>query len=946
VIGILELAALVFAAAAWRRTRAVADLIERVSRLERQVAALRVGTAPPPPAAEEPEVAPPPRPVASAAPPPPPPPPAPRVAPSAPRIDWEQLFGVRAAAVLGGIALALAGVLFFKYSIEHGLFPPWLRVVVGTVVGVACIAGSELTLRRRYAGTANALAGAGLVVLYAAFWAACVLYQLIGVPVAFVLMIAVTATGCVLSWRHRSLVTALLGLVGGFATPLLLASGADRPIGLFGYILLLDVGVLYLARERRWPLLATIALAGTLFFQVVWMTIRMGADQVVLGLGILAVFAALFAVAPRGVPAEDREQWLMAQAAAVLAPFGFVVYFALSTTLHAPLHALALLLVLLAVFAGSVAETQRAPLVGVGAAAASVASVGCWLVVHEVDAALAWTASASAVAIALVFHVFVERDPARALNDGPTPAALVAALGMGAALLAGTSSASTGAPWPWLAGFAGLAALVVRHGGFPGRGALHVGAAAGVGLAIATLHAVLARRPGFPPPGLHLGVLVAAAVAFQVVALARATAEARRWAEHGAAAIATVLLVHVAGLADDRAVPAWSYLATALALGLLVALAATRLGAGAWLVVAVMATAVAHGVWSPEHTPGVGLALEAVAVVLFTAWPFLVAQSFRAEPLAWRAAALAGPAWFLPLKAIFTRVFGSGAIGLLPLGLAVVALAAALRAREVWSAREAIRTDALAWFSAVAMGFVTVAIPLQLDREWITLGWALEGLAVTALWTRLDHPGLKWFGLALLGAATVRLVANPAVLGYYPRPAFRIVNWLAYTYLVPAAALLGTSALLGPRELARARAWEREVVYRRGLALGALATGLAGLVVVFVCINLEIADWFATGASLRVSFERLPARDLTTSLAWAIYSLVLLALGVGRRSIGLRWVSLGLLLVTIAKVFLHDLGELRDLYRVASLLGLAVSLILVSLAYQRFVFREAAVEKT
>jgi uncharacterized membrane protein len=43
--------------------------------------------------------------------------------------------------------------------------------------------------------------------------------------------------------------------------------------------------------------------------------------------------------------------------------------------------------------------------------------------------------------------------------------------------------------------------------------------------------------------------------------------------------------------------------------------------------------------------------------------------------------------------------------------------------------------------------------------------------------------------------------------------------------------------------------------------------------------------------------------------------------------------------VTIAKVFLHDVGELGDLYRVASLLGLAVSLILVSLAYQRFVLR-------
>ena len=244
------------------------------------------------------------------------------------------------------------------------------------------------------------------------------------------------------------------------------------------------------------------------------------------------------------------------------------------------------------------------------------------------------------------------------------------------------------------------------------------------------------------------------------------------------------------------------------------------------------------------------------------------------------------------------------------------------------------------------MGFVTVAIPLQLEKEWITIGWALEGLAVTALWVRLDYPGLKYFGLGLLWAVTVRLVANPAVLGYYPRPAFRIVNWLLYTYLVPAAALLGTAALLHPRELVRARGWERERLYQHGLPTGALGAGLAALVVIFVWINLAIADWFATGPMLHVSFERLPARDLTTSLAWAVYALVLLAIGMSRRSIGLRWVSLGLFMITIAKVFLHDLGQLHDLYRVASLLGLAVSLIAVSLAYQRFVFRAPSAEGT
>ena len=70
-----------------------------------------------------------------------------------------------------------------------------------------------------------------------------------------------------------------------------------------------------------------------------------------------------------------------------------------------------------------------------------------------------------------------------------------------------------------------------------------------------------------------------------------------------------------------------------------------------------------------------------------------------------------------------------------------------------------------------------------------------------------------------------------------------------------------------------------------------------------------------------------------------IESLLLLAIGVRMKSGSLRWLSLGILVLTLGKVFLHDLGELEDLYRVASLVGLALSLIIVSLIYQRFVFR-------
>ena len=342
---------------------------------------------------------------------------------------------------------------------------------------------------------------------------------------------------------------------------------------------------------------------------------------------------------------------------------------------------------------------------------------------------------------------------------------------------------------------------------------------------------------------------------------------------------------------------------------------------------------------SAGHEDPFSLVLQALAVVLLALWPLLAARQFSADRFAWYAAALAGPLWFFPMRRLFVALFGDGAIGVLPVALGALSLLAATQARRVGPADDPARRRALVWFSAVALCFVAAAIPLQLQKQWITLGWALQGIAVLALWRRLDHPGLKYFGLALLAATSLRLVANPALLGYYPRSEIRVFNWLSYTYLVPAAALLGAVALLKPWEMARARRWEKGI-YAAGHPVGAIASGLAAIVVIFVWINLTIADWFATGTVLSLRFGESPAQRLTVSIAWGIYALILLGWGMGRDSIGMRWLSLGFLLVTIGKVFLHDLGALRDLYRVASLAGLAVSLILVSLLYQRFVFRK------
>jgi uncharacterized membrane protein len=81
---------------------------------------------------------------------------------------------------------------------------------------------------------------------------------------------------------------------------------------------------------------------------------------------------------------------------------------------------------------------------------------------------------------------------------------------------------------------------------------------------------------------------------------------------------------------------------------------------------------------------------------------------------------------------------------------------------------------------------------------------------------------------------------------------------------------------------------------------------------------------------------------MTYSLAWAAFAFALLFLGIQRRLVSARYAGIGLLSATLLKLFLHDLWSLGGLYRIGSLIGLALVLIPVSYLYQRFMAGEQA----
>ena len=310
---------------------------------------------------------------------------------------------------------------------------------------------------------------------------------------------------------------------------------------------------------------------------------------------------------------------------------------------------------------------------------------------------------------------------------------------------------------------------------------------------------------------------------------------------------------------------------------------------------------------------------------MFSAFPFLFLKQFSGQAVPWGAAALAGPIQFFLIHRLITVAYPNQMMGLLPMAFAIPALLSLVIVLKKIPPDSSARLSQLAWFGGVALFFITLIFPLQFDRQWITIGWALEGVALLWLFQRVPHPGLRLAGAGLLLIAFGRLALNPAVLEYHARSATPILNWYLYTYGLVTISLFASARLL-------ASPGERIGGINAPRVLSGLGTALA-----FLLLNIEIADFFSEpGSTLIFQFRGNFARDMTYSIAWALFALLLLVIGILRKLPAARYAALALLSATLLKLFFHDLAHLGPLYRIGAFIGVAIIAMLASFAYQRF----------
>lgn len=183
---------------------------------------------------------------------------------------FEEALGTRWTTWVGAIVLFLGAGFFVKYAFDHEWLDPSKRVILAVALGLVLVGAGVRFVRRAMRALGQGLIGAGLAVIYTALYAAFGYYEIISWPVAFTLMALVTAGGMTLACVLDAVAISFLAVLGGCLTPILLRTGADARDTLFGYLVVLDLGVLGVAVFKRWRALDVLAFTGTWALFSLW----------------------------------------------------------------------------------------------------------------------------------------------------------------------------------------------------------------------------------------------------------------------------------------------------------------------------------------------------------------------------------------------------------------------------------------------------------------------------------------------------------------------------------------------------------------------------------------------------------------------------------------------------------------------------------------------------
>ncbi|MCY7376829.1 MAG: DUF2339 domain-containing protein [Pyrinomonadaceae bacterium] len=196
---------------------------------------------------------------------------------------------------LVGIIITILGVgIGAKYAIDRDLISPATRILLGYAFAGLLFAVA-FWLKKKYLNFSAVLLSGALAIMYFLTFFAYSFYGLIPQSAAFALMLFFTAftVGAAINFNRQ--VIAHIGLVGAYAVPFLLSDNSGNAFVLFGYMTIINFGILAISIVKFWkPLFYSSFIFTWLIYAAWYLSSYRAAEHFALAFGFAVVFFLTF----------------------------------------------------------------------------------------------------------------------------------------------------------------------------------------------------------------------------------------------------------------------------------------------------------------------------------------------------------------------------------------------------------------------------------------------------------------------------------------------------------------------------------------------------------------------------------------------------------------------------------------------------------------------------
>ena len=197
---------------------------------------------------------------------------------------------------LAGIVVLVTGIsIGVKYAIDKELISEGMRILLAYGAGILLFILS-VRLKKKYLLFSAILFSGSMASVYFTTYAAYVYYQFLPAIIAFLLMVALTVYTVITAISYNRKEIAVIGMIGAYGIPFLISANAERVDLFFSYILLINIGVVFLSFKKGWKMMSHIALTITWILFIGWALLRYTFSQQWIAIVFMALYYILFLI--------------------------------------------------------------------------------------------------------------------------------------------------------------------------------------------------------------------------------------------------------------------------------------------------------------------------------------------------------------------------------------------------------------------------------------------------------------------------------------------------------------------------------------------------------------------------------------------------------------------------------------------------------------------------